>query len=142
MRLLKPLGIEVKGEIMPIAKFVVADPKTGRCYQIEADNTPLVGKKIGDIFDGSIIGLNGYKLQITGGTDDSGFPMRPDIHGSGKVRVLLSGPPGFWPKRKGERRRKTVRGNTIAPDIVQINCKVIEYGEKPIPEILGLESKE
>ncbi|ADG12802.1 Ribosomal protein S6e [Methanocaldococcus infernus ME] len=124
---------------MPMAKFVVADPKTGRCYQIEADNTPLVGMKIGDVFDGKIIGLEGYKLEIRGGTDDSGFPMRPDIHGSRKVKVLLSGPPGFHPKRKGERRRKTVRGNTIAPDIVQINVKVVEYGEKSIPELLGLE---
>ncbi|XRO77311.1 30S ribosomal protein S6e [Methanocaldococcus sp. 10A] len=124
---------------MPTAKFVVADPKTGRCYQIEADNTPLVGKKIGETFDGKILGLEGYKLQITGGTDSSGFPMRPDIHGSRKIRVLLSAPPGFRPKRKGERRRKTVRGNTIAPDIVQINVKVVEYGEKSIPELLGLE---
>ena len=127
---------------MPTAKFVVADPKTGRCYQIEADNTPLVGKKIGEVFDGKILGLEGYKLQITGGTDSSGFPMRPDIHGSRKVRVLLSAPPGFKPKRKGERRRKTVRGNTIAPDIVQINVKVVEYGEKSIPELLGLEGGE
>ncbi|WP_423792749.1 30S ribosomal protein S6e [Methanocaldococcus indicus] len=126
---------------MPTAKFVVADPKTGRCYQIEADNTPLVGKRIGEEFDGKILGLEGYKLVITGGTDDSGFPMRPDIHGSRKVRVLLSAPPGFHPRRKGERRRKTVRGNTIAPDIVQINCKVVEYGEKSIPELLGLEEK-
>ncbi|XRO74813.1 30S ribosomal protein S6e [Methanocaldococcus sp. 28A] len=124
---------------MPTAKFVVADPKTGRCYQIEADNTSLVGKKIGETFDGKILGLEGYKLQITGGTDSSGFPMRPDIHGSRKVRVLLSAPPGFRPKRKGERRRKTVRGNTIAPDIVQINVKVVEYGAKSIPELLGLE---
>ncbi|WP_456372221.1 30S ribosomal protein S6e [Methanocaldococcus sp.] len=127
---------------MPTAKFVVADPKTGRCYQIEADNTPLVGKRIGETFDGSILGLEGYKLEITGGSDSSGFPMRPDIHGSRKVRVLLSAPPGFRPKRKGERRRKTVRGNTIAPDIVQINCKVVEYGEKSISELLGLEGGE
>ncbi|NPA63235.1 MAG: 30S ribosomal protein S6e [Methanococci archaeon] len=124
---------------MPTAKFVVADPKNGKCYQIEADNTPLVGKRIGEIFDGKVIGLEGYKLQIRGGTDSSGFPMRPDIHGSRKVRVLLSAPPGFKPKKKGERRRKTVRGNTIAPDIVQINVKVVEYGEKTIPELLGLE---
>jgi len=85
----------------------------------------LIGLKIGDVFDGSIIGLKGVKLKITGGSDYSGFPMRPDIHGGVKKRVLLSGPPGFHPREKGERRRKTIRGNTITEDIVQINTAIV-----------------
>jgi small subunit ribosomal protein S6e len=84
----------------------------------------LLGLKIGDEIDGSIIGLKGVKLVITGGSDVSGFPMRPDIPGPVKKRALLSGPPGFHPREKGERRRKMVRGNTIAPDTVQINTKI------------------
>lgn len=90
----------------------------------EAKARTFVGLKIGDKVDASIIGLKG-ELVITGGSDSSGFPMRPDIHGGVKVKVLLSGPPGFKPRKKGERRRKTVRGNTITPDIVQINVKWI-----------------
>lgn len=84
----------------------------------------LIGLKIGDYIDAGLIGLKG-KLLITGGSDASGFPMRPDVHGGAKVSVLLSGPPGFKPRRKGERRRKTIRGNTITPDIVQVNVKWI-----------------
>lgn len=84
----------------------------------------LIGLKIGDEIDAGLAGLKG-KLKITGGSDSSGFPMRPDIHGGAKVSVLLIGPPGFRPRKNGERRRKTVRGNTITPDIVQVNVKWI-----------------
>ncbi|MEM1695281.1 MAG: 30S ribosomal protein S6e [Desulfurococcaceae archaeon] len=85
----------------------------------------LLGLKIGDEIDGSIIGLKGVKLVITGGSDVSGFPMRPDIPGPVKKRALISEPPGFHPRESGERRRKMVRGNTIAPDTVQINTKIM-----------------
>jgi len=99
-----------------------------RAWQIRINDErtkALIGLKIGDYIDGSIIGLKGVKLKITGGSDDSGFPMRPDIPGGVKKRVLLSEPPGFHPKKKGERRRKTVRGNTVTPDIVQINTVIL-----------------
>lgn len=85
----------------------------------------FIGLKIGDVVDGSIVGLKNVKLMICGGSDNSGFPMRPDIPGSVKVRPLLSNPPGFHPVKGGERRRKTVRGNTISSDIVQINTKIV-----------------
>lgn len=84
----------------------------------------FIGLKIGDEISGDILGLKNTKLLITGGSDISGFPMRPDIPGPVKKSALLSGPPGFHPRDRGERRRKTVRGNTIAPDIVQINTKI------------------
>ncbi|MEM4717266.1 MAG: 30S ribosomal protein S6e [Desulfurococcaceae archaeon] len=84
----------------------------------------FIGLKIGDEISGEILGLKNTKLSITGGSDISGFPMRPDIIGPVKKNALLSGPPGLHPRDKGERRRKTVRGNTIAPDIVQINTKI------------------
>jgi len=99
-----------------------------RAWQIRINDErtkSFIGLKIGDLIDGSVIGLKGVKLRITGGSDNSGFPMRPDIPGGVKKRVLLSGPPGFHPKRKGERRRKTVRGNMITDDIVQINTVIV-----------------
>lgn len=110
---------EIEGEIFRARAWQI---------RINDDRTKrLIGLKIGDTFDGSIIGLKNVKLKITGGSDNSGFPMRPDIMGGVKKRVLLSGPPGFHPREKGERRRKMVRGNTITEDIVQINTKIV-YG--------------
>ncbi len=97
----------------------------------------LAGLAIGDTFDGSLIGLDGVRLRIRGGSDATGIPMHPGVPGAGKKRILLSGPPGFHPREKGERRRKLVRGRVI-PDprgerrktaLAQLNV-VIDYGEE------------
>ncbi|ADP77247.1 SSU ribosomal protein S6E [Methanothermus fervidus DSM 2088] len=122
--------------------FKVVVSHKDKSYQIETDTDKLIGLKIGDEFDGSIIGLPGYKLKITGGSDKDGFPMRKDIEGSRRVKVLLSSGPGFKPRRKGERRRKSVRGNTISEDIVQVNTVVVKEGEKPIKELISKKEKE
>jgi small subunit ribosomal protein S6e len=57
-------------------------------------------------------------------------PMRPSVHGGVRRRVILSGGVGFNPKNSGERRRKTVRGNVITDEIIQINTKVVEKPKK------------
>lgn len=86
----------------------------------------FVGKKIGDTVTASVLGLPAeWKLLITGGSDSSGFPMVPALQGGVKKALLLSEPPGFHPKDRGERRRKYVRGNTITEEVVQINTKLI-----------------
>jgi len=110
-------------------KVVISDPETGKAKSIDLEEdraVPLIGKKIGDVLDGAVVGLAGYKVLITGGTDGSGFPMRPDIHGGIKTRILVSGGVGYKPRGKGKRIRKTVRGNTITEDTAQINMKIIE----------------
>ncbi len=120
-------------------RFEVADTKTRRTYGLTADQEKavmLIGKKIGETFNGNLIGLSGYELEITGGTDKDGFPMLPSIHGPGRKKIVLSSPPGFHPPKKGSRKRKTVRGNTISRDIVQINAKVVKEGTKPLSEII------
>ncbi len=122
-------------------KIVISDPKTRKAWQIEKDVPSLTGLKIGDKFDGALIGLPGFTLQITGGTDKDGFPMRPDLPGTGRKRVLLSRGPGFHPKKKGMRKRKTVRGNVISSDIAQVNVKIVE-GEGDIPTLLGIKKEE
>ncbi|MCC6057722.1 MAG: 30S ribosomal protein S6e [Desulfurococcaceae archaeon] len=85
----------------------------------------LIGMRIGDRIDGRLIGLPNVTLEIRGGSDLAGFPMRPDVEGPVKKYLLLSSGPGFKPKEKGERRRKLVRGDTISPDIVQINTVIV-----------------
>ncbi|BCU67250.1 30S ribosomal protein S6e [Sulfolobales archaeon HS-7] len=99
-----------------------------KSFQINMDQSrasSLVNMKIGEQFDGTIIGLPELKLRITGGSDNSGFPMRSDVLGGVKKKILLSGPPGYYPAKPGERRRKLVRGNLITPDIVQINTVIV-----------------
>ncbi|UXD21738.1 30S ribosomal protein S6 [Ignicoccus pacificus DSM 13166] len=108
-----------------------ADAFRTKAFQITVtgnDARVFLGKRIKDKVPAGVLGiktLKGKFLMITGGSDDSGFPMRPDIPGPVKKKALLSGPPGFHPREKGERRRKTVRGNTISEDIVQINTKLV-----------------
>ena len=125
---------------MVVFKFVIADPKTRKSYKVEKDQNEvvgLVGKKIGDKFNGDLIGLKGYEITITGGTDKDGFPMHPDVHGMVKKKIILSGPPCFHPKRKGMRKRKMVVGNTISNTITQINCKIIKEGSIKPEELFG-----
>ncbi len=121
-------------------KLVISEGTNSYQMEVEAaESKKFMGLKIGEEFDASLIGLNGYKLKITGGSDKNGFPMKKDIEGPRRIRSLLSGGKGFHPHRTGQRRRKTVRGNTISDDIVQINTIVTEKGSKEIEELLKSE---
>ncbi len=120
-------------------KVVVNDTKKGKSYQIPVTGhhaNSLIGKKIGDEVDGIFISLPGYKLHITGGTDKDGFPMKPDLSSATRRRLLLSESKGCHPDEHGKRIKKTVRGNSINQDVVQINMKVTKYSSKPIEQIL------
>jgi len=122
-------------------KVIVSDPEDGTSKTVELEDAravPLIGKKIGDIIDGSVVGLPGFKVQITGGSDKDGFPMRPNVHGGVRRHVVLSGGVGFNPQNEGERRRKRVRGNIITDEIVQVNMKVVE---KPTIRKVGEEGE-
>ena len=78
----------------------------------------------------------------TGGTNKDGFPMRRDFPGTSRKRILLSEGLGFKPEDPGIQKKKSVRGNTINPDIVQINMKVIKHSSKPIENLIKVEQKE
>jgi len=98
--------------------------------------------KIGDKFSGDLIEMKGFELQITGGSDDSGFPLRADLPGSVKRKLLVT--KGFGAKkltRKGELARKTVRGGNITNDTAQINAKIIS-GSGNVESSLGIKEKE
>ncbi|WP_297461952.1 30S ribosomal protein S6e [Thermococcus sp.] len=124
---------------MATFKLVISNPRTGIARQVEISGEEaekLVGKRIGETIPASELGLNlteifgeeipgNVELKIRGGTDKDGFPMRPDVHGPRRVKILISQGPGFRPREKGERRKKTVRGNTISPEIVQVNMKLL-----------------
>lgn len=102
----------------------------GKSYRIVVDGKEylFLNKKIGDVIDISPI-LSGYKIRLTGGSDITGTPMRPDLEGNVRKYLLVSGGVGYRPRRKGEKARKLFRGNVYGNDIVQINALVIEAGE-------------
>jgi len=101
-----------------------------KLVQIEEKKFHFEGMKIGDIIKGGLIGFPNYEFVITGGSDASGFPMRKDVHGPVKKRILVSKRGiGYKPKRKGQKRRKMVRGNEISYDMTLLNLKVVKYGE-------------
>jgi len=110
----------------------------GKALKYEVDNENLVDNTIGDKIAGSEIApdLEGYEVEITGTSDKAGFPGMPKLKGSGLRRELLTRGRGMKDKRKGVRLRKTVRGDVISLDTVQINTKVVKEGKKKFEDIL------
>lgn len=108
-------------------KVLVSDPKAIKVTTVELDAPkarPLVGRELGDEVDGSLFGMTGKKIKITGGSDKDGIPMVANIHGGAKKYVLLAGGVGFKPNSEGERRRKLVRGRMITDETYQLNVVV------------------
>lgn len=116
-------------------KLTIADPKKGKSYQREVkdqDAKAFIGKKIGETIKGELINLAGYEFKITGGSDYCGFPMRKDVQGAGRKKILAVQGVGLKKKRKGQKQRKTVCGNTIHDKISQINLVVTVAGKQPL----------
>ena len=112
---------------MPI--LIVSDPSTGTSKRVEIDEQrlrPLIGTRIGQTVDGALADMQNYKLRLTGGTDKDGIPMRPDVHGSAKAQIILSGGVGYSPPRKGELKRKVVRGNMVSAETTYLNFMIVE----------------
>lgn len=109
-------------------KLVISDTKGKSITQELKDRAaqPLLGSKIGDIIDSSVVGITGGKMKFTGGSDKSGTPMRPDVHGGVKKYVLLSRGVGMRNIIDGNRIRKLVRGNMVTEEIYQLNCSLVE----------------
>jgi small subunit ribosomal protein S6e len=110
-------------------KIIVSDPEAGTSKVVELEEAraaPFIGRRLGETLDGSVVDLPAHTVQILGGSDKDGVPMRGNVHGGVRRRVVLSGGAGFKSKKKGERKRKTVRGNIITDEIAQINMKIVE----------------
>ncbi len=119
-------------------RVVVSDSKTAQAYQVAVSGTAankFIGKNIGETVSGEALGLAGYTVKLTGGTDKDGFPMRGDLPGPTRKKILVAGGVGYHPKADGVRKRKSMRGREISSDITQINAVIVEYGQKPLSEI-------
>ena len=116
---------------MPVLN--ISDPETKKDQRVELEEermSSLIGIKIGEVIEGSIVNLSGHKIRLTGGTDKDGIPMRPDVHGSVKARIILSSGVGYKPRKRGERKRILVRGNTVSADTTFLNFKIEEKPKK------------
>ncbi len=122
--------------------IVVSDPKTRKAHVKKVESMPFQGMKLGQEVDLSEIGLDGYKGIITGGSDKTGTPMRSNFPGTGRKKLLIYPGVGFRDGEKGERRKRPLRGNTVANDIHQLNIKVTHSGSKSLDELLPAAPKE
>lgn len=124
---------------------VVIGTKEGKCLQKELQETEskaLLGKKIGDTIQGDNIGFTGYEFTLTGGSDYCGFPMRRDVEGFARKKILAIQGVGIKKKAPGVRQKKTVCGNTVHPKISQVNLKVTKEGKEPLTFPAKEEKKE
>lgn len=113
-------------------KVVISDPKTGLSVQKEVKEPAakaFLGLKIGDTIKGEVIDMQGYEFEITGGSDFCGFPMRKDVVGVGRKKILAYSGVGVKKGEKGMLQRKTVCGNTVHAKIAQINLKAAKVGQ-------------
>jgi small subunit ribosomal protein S6e len=119
---------------------VIVGDDDGTTYSFEVDGQDanrFIGRSIGETVDGGAVGLTGYEVEITGGSDTAGRPMREDVSGSGTREILSTGGVGFEPTVEGERKRITVRGAEVSEDTRQINAKIATRGEQSVEELLG-----
>merc|ERR1712070_708347 len=70
----------------------------------------------------------------TGGNDKQGFPMKQGILSNSRVRLLFKkGMSTFRERRSGCRKRKSVRGCIVGPDIAVMSLVVAKKGPEEIP---------
>jgi small subunit ribosomal protein S6e len=76
----------------------------------------------------------GYIFRISGGNDKQGFPMKQGVLLPYRVQLLLSdGHSCYRIRRTGERKRKSVRGCIVGPDIAVLSLVIVKQGEQEIP---------
>ncbi len=119
---------------------VIVGDDDGATYSFEVDGQDanrFIGRSIGETVDGAAVGLSGYEIEITGGSDRAGRPMHGQVSGSATKAILSTGGVGFEPTVEGERKRITVRGAEVSEETRQINAKIATRGEQSVEELLG-----
>merc|ERR1719215_2440207 len=87
----------------------------------------VAGDTLGDEF-------KGYIFRISGGNDKQGFPMKQGILCNHRVRLLFKkGMSCYRERRKGCRKRKSVRGCVVGPDLATLSLVVAKKGDADIP---------
>jgi len=121
-------------------KLNISFPATG-CQKLveiedEAKLRHFYDKRMSAEVEGDVLGddFKGYTFRISGGNDKQGFAMKQGVLRADRVRLLLGkGHSCFRERRSGARKRKSVRGCIVGPDLSVLNLVVIGKGENEIP---------
>jgi|TARA_B110000208_G_scaffold185744_1_gene241328 small subunit ribosomal protein S6e len=118
----------------------IANPVTGAqlCITIEEEKNlrTLYDKRIAQEIDGGDLQdqFAGFTFRITGGNDKQGFPMMQGVLHPYRKRLLLDKDQKCYrPRKKGERKRKSVRGCIVAHDMAVVNLVIVKQGEQEVP---------
>jgi small subunit ribosomal protein S6e len=121
-------------------KLNISNPSTGlqKCIEIDDDRKllPFFEKRMAAEVPADSLGdeFKGYVFQISGGNDKQGFPMMQGVLTNQRVRLLFSkGMKTYRPRRKGERKRKSVRGCITSSDLAVMQLVMTKKGEQEIP---------
>jgi small subunit ribosomal protein S6e len=121
-------------------KLNIAYPATGCQKLVDIDDErklrAFYDKRISAEVEGDLLGddFKGYVFKISGGNDKEGFCMKQGVLTQTRVRLLLSkGHSCYPPRKRGERKRKSVRGCVVSSDLSVLNLVVVKKGDAEIP---------
>jgi len=121
-------------------KLNISYPATGAQKLIDVEDDRklrvFIDRRMGQEVPGDSVGdeFKGFVFKITGGNDKQGFPMKQGVMHPTRVRLLMSeGHSCFRPRRKGERKRKSVRGCIVAQDLSVLALSVVKAGPGEVP---------
>ena len=125
----------------------LANPATGAMKVLDVDDEKILSNfydmRMAQEVDGEIMGdeFKGYIFKISGGNDKQGFPMMQGVLSATRVRILMQkGFCHYRQRRDGERKRKSVRGCIVGPDLSVLNLLVVKQGDADVPGLTDAES--
>merc|ERR550539_1610221 len=105
-------------------KINISCGETGGQKTIDVEDEKILrnfyDQRIAAEIDGDSMGedFKGYIFRISGGNDKQGFPMKQGVLKATRVRLLLKkGASCYRQRKRGERKRKSVRGCIVGPDL-------------------------